>query len=91
MSSWSGWSKCSIDCGLPEDGIQMRTRSILKEPALGGAKCPTDLEHIRACVDIQPCCKYTDSQSIRSSSFIEVNQIVIENNIIDERKLPQRP
>merc|ERR1719343_1574611 len=45
MSSWSGWSGCSKECG---GGTQGKTRSILVKPRNGGTECDTTLEE-------QPC------------------------------------
>lgn len=45
MSSWSGWSACSSDCG---GGVQGRTRSVLVRPKNGGEACNTP-EEARAC------------------------------------------
>merc|ERR1719238_2183915 len=41
QSKWSGWSKCSKDCG---GGAQSRTRSILVQPKNGGSSCNTAAE-----------------------------------------------
>jgi hypothetical protein len=45
MSSWSGWSKCSAECG---GGLQGHTRSILTKPKNGGLPCNT-VEESRPC------------------------------------------
>jgi hypothetical protein len=45
MSAWSGWSKCSAECG---GGLQSKTRSILVKPMNGGLSCNTVEES-------QPC------------------------------------
>lgn len=45
MSTWSGWSACSADCG---GGVQGRTRSVLVRPKNGGEACNTP-EEARAC------------------------------------------
>jgi len=36
MSEWSGWSKCSKECG---SGMQVRDRYIIRKPANGGVGC----------------------------------------------------
>jgi len=41
MSMWSGWSKCSKDCG---GGVQMKTRSVLTKPWSGGQGCDAGQE-----------------------------------------------
>jgi hypothetical protein len=41
VSEWSGFSKCTADCG---GGQQQRTRSILVKPRNGGAECDSALE-----------------------------------------------
>lgn len=45
MSAWSGWSKCSAECG---GGLQGHTRSILVKPKNGGLSCNT-VEESRPC------------------------------------------
>jgi uncharacterized protein YegL len=45
MSEWSGYSKCTAECG---GGNQQRTRSILVKPRNGGNECDTT-------VDERPC------------------------------------
>eukprot|EP00747_Dinoflagellata_sp_TGD_P036150 gnl/TRDRNA2_/TRDRNA2_138301_c1_seq1.p1 gnl/TRDRNA2_/TRDRNA2_138301_c1~~gnl/TRDRNA2_/TRDRNA2_138301_c1_seq1.p1 ORF type:complete len:680 (+),score=171.14 gnl/TRDRNA2_/TRDRNA2_138301_c1_seq1:2-2041(+) len=45
VSSWSGWSKCTKECG---GGLQSMTRSLLVKPANGGEACDTLQES-------QPC------------------------------------
>jgi len=45
MSAWSGWSKCSAECG---GGLQGHTRSILSKPKNGGLPCNT-VEEARPC------------------------------------------
>jgi hypothetical protein len=45
MSAWSGWSKCSAECG---GGLQGHTRSIMMKPKNGGTSCNTVEES-------QPC------------------------------------
>jgi hypothetical protein len=45
MSEWSGWSKCSAECG---GGLQGHTRSILVKPKNGGLSCNT-VEESRPC------------------------------------------
>jgi len=41
MSMWSGWSKCSKDCG---GGVQVKTRSVLTKPKSGGLGCDAGQE-----------------------------------------------
>jgi len=50
VSEWSNWSECSEICG---GGTQVRTLTVVTEPANGGAECPV-LEETRACNE-QPC------------------------------------
>jgi len=45
MSEWSGWSKCTAECG---GGLQSHTRSILVKPKNGGMACNT-VEESRPC------------------------------------------
>jgi len=45
MSAWSGWSKCTAECG---GGLQSHTRSILTKPKNGGMACNT-VEESRPC------------------------------------------
>ena len=45
MSEWSGWSKCTAECG---GGLQSHTRSILMKPKNGGMACNT-VEESRPC------------------------------------------
>jgi len=45
MSAWSGWSKCTAECG---GGLQSHTRSILVKPKNGGLPCNTP-EDSRPC------------------------------------------
>jgi hypothetical protein len=45
MSAWSGWSKCTAECG---GGLQSHTRSILVKPKNGGMACNT-VEESRPC------------------------------------------
>jgi hypothetical protein len=45
MSAWSGWSKCTAECG---GGLQGHTRSILTKPKNGGMACNT-VEESRPC------------------------------------------
>jgi hypothetical protein len=45
MSAWSGWSKCTADCG---GGLQSHTRSIITKPKNGGMACNT-VEESRPC------------------------------------------
>jgi hypothetical protein len=45
MSAWSGWSKCTAECG---GGLQSQTRSILVKPKNGGLACNT-VEESRPC------------------------------------------
>jgi hypothetical protein len=45
MSEWSGWSKCTAECG---GGLQSHTRSILVKPKSGGTPCNT-VEESRPC------------------------------------------
>jgi len=45
MSSWSGWSKCTAECG---GGLQSHTRSIMVKPKNGGMACNT-VEESRPC------------------------------------------
>merc|ERR1719446_1535698 len=45
MSTWSGWSKCTAECG---GGLQSHTRSILVKPKNGGLACNT-VEESRPC------------------------------------------
>jgi hypothetical protein len=45
MSEWSGWSKCTAECG---GGLQSHTRSILFKPKNGGMACNT-VEESRPC------------------------------------------
>lgn len=70
VSEWDEWGACSLSCGLPGEGIQSRTRQILKFPTQQqegnqtAASCPSDLEEIRACVDIPRCRKEKGSSII---------------------------
>jgi len=41
MSEWSGWSKCTKECG---GGARQRTRSVLQKPNHGGRVCDTPVE-----------------------------------------------
>jgi hypothetical protein len=45
MSAWSGWSKCTAECG---GGLQSHTRSIMTKPKNGGMACNT-VEESRPC------------------------------------------
>jgi hypothetical protein len=45
MSEWSGWSKCTAECG---GGLQSHTRSVLVKPKNGGTSCNT-VEESRPC------------------------------------------
>lgn len=45
MTAWSGWSKCSAECG---GGVQGHTRSIAVKPKNGGLSCNT-VEESRPC------------------------------------------
>jgi hypothetical protein len=45
MSEWSGWSKCTAECG---GGLQGHTRSIIVKPKNGGMACNT-VEEARPC------------------------------------------
>jgi hypothetical protein len=51
VSEWSAWSECSEVCA---DGIQTRTRSILRNPVGDGLACPA-LEESRECNTCNPC------------------------------------
>lgn len=46
VSPWSEWSKCTKTCGI---GYQERTRTVLTEPAPGGAPCPKVMARRRRC------------------------------------------
>ena len=46
VSSWTGWSSCSHQCGT--SGTQKRTRQITRAPSCGGT-CPYHLHETRAC------------------------------------------
>merc|ERR1719443_2097475 len=48
MSAWSGWSKCTAECG---GGLQSHTRSILTKPKNGGLACNT-VEESRPCATL---------------------------------------
>jgi hypothetical protein len=48
MSEWSGWSKCTAECG---GGLESHTRSILVKPSNGGLSCNT-VEESRPCATI---------------------------------------
>jgi len=48
MSEWSGWSKCTAECG---GGLESHTRSIMVKPRNGGLACNT-VEESRACATI---------------------------------------
>merc|ERR1719428_320630 len=41
VGEWSGWSKCSKDCG---GGQQGRARPVLTQPGYGGTECPETSE-----------------------------------------------
>jgi len=45
MSEWSGWSKCTAECG---GGLRSKTRSIQVKPRNGGTACNT-VEESEAC------------------------------------------
>ena len=52
-SSWSGWFKCSADCG---EGIQERDRLCNNPiPRYGGEQCPGDKIEVRTCKSGTPC------------------------------------
>ena len=50
VSAWSAWSSCSRSC---DDGISRRYRTIARDTAHGGQKCP-ELERTELCND-GPC------------------------------------
>ena len=53
VSEWSEWGACGgADCG--EQGTRSRTRTVLQQPAGGGAVCPTTLEETESC-PMDPC------------------------------------
>jgi hypothetical protein len=45
VSSWSLWSQCTEKC---RSGVQMRLRTILRDPQIGGKACP-GLKEMRDC------------------------------------------
>lgn len=55
LSEWSEWSACTIECGVPTEGMQMRYRQILRHPSPGFPPCPTVLEERRPCLGLKPC------------------------------------
>jgi hypothetical protein len=62
VSNWASWSGCSNTCG---GGIQTRSRSIITQPANGGAACPA-LTESQAC-NTQACSAPPETASIALS------------------------
>jgi hypothetical protein len=50
LAMWSGWSKCSAECG---GGVQQRVRDMKKAPKYGGTPCEETSESV-AC-NVQAC------------------------------------
>eukprot|EP00922_Rhytidocystis_sp_ex-Travisia-forbesii_P067222 GHVS01099978.1.p1 GENE.GHVS01099978.1~~GHVS01099978.1.p1 ORF type:complete len:3586 (-),score=566.23 GHVS01099978.1:255-11012(-) len=48
VSEWSEWGDCSATCG---EGTNMRTRTVLKDPDVNGAKCPPTTQSRRCVFD----------------------------------------
>ncbi|XP_072020209.1 thrombospondin type-1 domain-containing protein 7B-like [Amphiura filiformis] len=59
LSEWSQWTKCSDVCG-PDVG-QVRTRKVLREPAVLGRPCSTQLQQQRPC-KAMPCFQWVMSE-----------------------------
>jgi hypothetical protein len=59
MSMWSGWSKCTAECG---GGLQSHTRSILTKPHNGGLPCNTVEES-------RPCATWSCDRNCRLASW----------------------
>lgn len=51
VSDWSDWSRCTTSCGT---GLKERFRKILRNPGLGGKRCPTNLFKRKHCYG-PPC------------------------------------
>ncbi|XP_058804419.1 spondin-1 isoform X2 [Phymastichus coffea] len=51
VSNWSPWTKCSVSCG---NGRVTSTRTIIRQPANGGRRCPKRMTR-RARCQLAPC------------------------------------
>lgn len=47
VSPWSGWSRCSVSCGV---GYQEQARTLISPAGPGGAACPTRMHRRRRCM-----------------------------------------
>ena len=50
MSRWGVWSSCSASCGT---GQRSRTRTVVREAANWGNKCPANREEVEPCVEAE--------------------------------------